>query len=41
MTTKIMVERAWEEDIGQFLYHLDPITKKITRSLEKNKIKNN
>ena len=30
---------AWAEDMGQFLYHLDPNTKKITRSLEKIKLK--
>ena len=35
MTTKSMVESAWAEDMGQFLYHLDPNTRKITRSLEK------
>ena len=41
MTIKSMVESAWVEDMGQFLYHLDPDTRKITRSLEKNQIKNN
>ena len=24
MTTKNMVENAWAEDMGQYLYHLDP-----------------
>ena len=41
MTIKSMIESAGAEDMGQFLYHLDPDTRKITRSLEKNKIKNN
>ena len=36
MTTKSMVESALAEDMGQFLYHLDPNCRKITRSLEKN-----
>ena len=35
MTNKSMVERAWAEDMGQFLYHIDPDTKKIKRRLEK------
>ena len=39
MTTKSMVESAWAEDIGQFLYYLDPDTRKITRRLEKIKLK--
>ena len=30
MMTKRMVENAWAEDIGHFLYHLDPNTRKIT-----------
>ena len=30
MTTKSMVESAWAEDIGQFLYHVDHDTRKIT-----------
>ena len=34
MMTKSMVESAWAEDIGQFLYNLDPATRKIRR-LEK------
>ena len=38
ITTKSMVESAWAEDMGQFLYHLDPNTRKI-RSLEKIKLK--
>ena len=29
-----MVESAWAEDMGHFLYHLDPDARKITRSLE-------
>ena len=35
MTTKSMVESAWAEDMGQFLYHLDPKRRKITRSFDK------
>ena len=35
MTTKCMVESAWGEDMGQFLYQLDPGMRKITRKLEK------
>ena len=35
MTTKSMVESARAEDMRQFLYHLDPYTRKITRSLQK------
>ena len=34
-----MVESTWAEDMGQFLYHLDPDTRKIIRSLEKTKSK--
>ena len=34
-----MVESNWAEDMGQFLFHLDPHTRKITRSLEKMKLK--
>ena len=30
-----MVERAWAENMGQFLYHLDPDTNKITKLEEK------
>ena len=41
MMTKSMVESAWAEDMGQFLYHVDPNLRKITRKLEKNKIINN
>ena len=29
----------WVEDMGQFLYHLDPNTRKITRRLEKLQLK--
>ena len=39
MTTKIMVESAWAEDMGQFRYHLDLDTRKISRILEKIKLK--
>ena len=35
-----MVESAWAEDMGQFLYHQDPDTKKIQGVLKK-KLKNN
>ena len=35
-TTKLssMVETAWTEDMGRFLYHLDSDTRKITRKLK-------
>ena len=33
-----MVESAWPEDMGQFLYHLDPDTRIITKILEKMKL---
>ena len=36
MTTKSKVESTWAEDKGQFLYHLDPNTRKITRILKNN-----
>ena len=39
MMTKSMVESAWGENKGQFLDHLDPDTRKITRILEKIKLK--
>ena len=39
MTTKSMVESTWAEDMGQFLYHLDLDTRKITRRLEKLQLK--
>ena len=39
MMTKSMVESTWAEDMGQFLYHLDPDTRKITRSLDKMELK--
>ena len=39
MMTKSMVESTCAEDMGQFLYHLDPDTRKITRRLEKIKLK--
>ena len=29
MTTKSMVESTWAEDMGHFLYHLNPDTRKI------------
>ena len=35
MSTKSMVESAQAEDMGQFLYHLDPNTRKITKRHEK------
>ena len=40
MKTKSMVENAWAEDMGQFLYNLDSDTRKITRSLKKIKLIN-
>ena len=39
MTTKSINENAWAEDMGRFLYHVDPDTRKITRSLEKIELK--
>ena len=41
MTTKSMVESTRAEDMGQFLYHFDPDTKKkkITKRLEKLQLK--
>ena len=39
MMTKSMVESALAENMEQFLYHLDPDTSKITKSLEKMKLK--
>ena len=30
-----MVESAWAEDMEEFLYHLDPNTRKIKGRLEK------
>ena len=36
---KSMIESAWAEDMGQFLYHLDSDTRKITKTLEKIKLK--
>ena len=39
MTTKSMVESDWTVDMGQFLYHLHPDTRKLTMILEKIKIK--
>ena len=38
MTTKSMVESAWAEYMGQFLYYLDPNIGKISRSLKKIKL---
>ena len=35
MMAKSKVENAWAKDMGQFLYQLDPNTRKITRRLEK------
>ena len=39
MTTQSMAESAWAEYMGQFLYHLDPDTRKITKGLEKLQLK--
>ena len=39
MITKSMVESAWAEDMGQFLYHLDPDIRKIKSRLEKLQLK--
>ena len=38
MMTKSIVESAGAEDMGQFLYHLDPDTKRIIR-IEKFQLK--
>ena len=35
MIIKSMVESTWAEYMGQFIYHLDPDTRKITGRLEK------
>ena len=40
MTTKSMVESAWAEDMGQFLYNLDPDTRENNKESWKNKIEN-
>ena len=37
--TKLSTESAWAEDMGQFLYYLDPNTRKITRRREKLQLK--
>ena len=39
MMTKSMVESTWAEGMGQFLYHMDPDSRKITRNLEKLQLK--
>ena len=39
MTTKSMVKSAWAGNMGQFLYHLDSNTRKLTRRLVKMKLK--
>ena len=39
MSTKSTVESAWAENMGQFIYHIDPDTRKITRRLEKVQLK--
>ena len=39
MTIKSMVDSDWAEDIGQFFYHQDPNTRKITRRFEKLQLK--
>ena len=39
MMTKNIVESARAEDMGQFPFNLDPGTRKITRSLDKMKLK--
>ena len=39
MMTENIVKSIWAEDMGQFLYHLDPNTRKITRRLEKLQLK--
>ena len=37
ITYKSIAESAWAEDMGGFLYLLDPDTRKITRRLKKKK----
>ena len=39
MTTKSMVESTLAEYMGQFLLHLDPDTRKITKRLDKLQLK--
>ena len=39
MMAKSMIESARAEDMGKILWHLDPDTRKITRSLKKIKLK--
>ena len=39
MTTKSMVEIAWADGMGQFLYYLDSDRRKSTRRHEKIKLK--
>ena len=39
MMIKSKVESVWVENMGQFLYYLDPNTRKLTRTLEKIKLK--
>ena len=39
MTTKSMVKGAWTEDRGQFLYHVDPDTRKYQGVFQKIKLK--
>ena len=34
-----MAESAWTEDMGQFFYHLDLDTRKVTSTLERIKFK--
>ena len=34
-----MVENAWAEDMGTFIYYIDPGTRKITKRFEKLQLK--
>ena len=35
MMSESIVKSTWAEDMGEFLYHLDPDTRKVTSILEK------
>ena len=41
MITKSMAKSTWAEDMGQFLYYLDPNKKNNKETWKKNQIKNN
>ena len=39
MMIKSVIKSTWAEDMGQFLYHTDPNSRKISRRLEKLQLK--